>query len=355
MYQSPTPAKFHVNAHASGWRRRPNRAGAIPSVLLLTIALAFSQIMPTQAFAKNDWVSAHYKDHPLAGTIWSQDFKPVTEAQLDEAVTKAKYILLGEIHVNPDHHLLQAKIIEMVARKGRRPAIVFEMIPEKFQGALDVFPQTGAEDASDLGDILHWAELGWPDWSIYQPIADAALAAKLTLLAGAPNRDTQKALPESTPPKKYEQMYDDFRLSEPLKPEIMKALEKEIDEGHCNMMPATAIPRMIQVQRMRDAFLAKAMLSPKVTDGAVLIAGAGHIRKDWAVPNLIRQKMPDADIISIAFLEVDPDRASPSDYSLAVEGLGQPFDFIYLTPSADLTDQCEEMRKYMKKKKSRQQ
>jgi uncharacterized iron-regulated protein len=229
------------------------------------------------------------------------------------------------------------------------------MIPERLQEALDAFAETGAKEASDLGDILHWKELGWPDWSMYQPIADAALTAQLPLLAGAVDRASIKSLAEPAPPEKFTQMLDDFRLSQPLKPAIMKALEKEISEGHCNMMPATAIPPMIKVQRARDALMAKAMLSPRADDGAVLIAGSGHIRNDWAVPSLIRQKQPDAKIVSIAFLEVDPDRTTPADYSLAVDGLGQPFDFIYLTPRADLTDQCEEMRKFMEKRKSGQQ
>ncbi len=35
-----------------------------------------------------------------------------------------------------------------------------------------------------------------------------------------------------------------------------------------------------------------------------------------------------------------------------VPGLEKPFDFIYLTPSADLTDHCAEIEKHLKTKKA---
>lgn len=355
MYRRHARTAIDRRAHPISWRRSLDTKRSIPFILLLVIALAAGQVFTTQASEQKEWTSAHYKEHPLADTIWNADFKPATMSQLEDAVSKAKFVLLGEIHNNPDHHLLQAQLIRVMVSNGRRPAIVFEMIPERLQEALDAFAETGAKEASDLGDILDWKELGWPDWSMYQPIADAALTAELPLVAGAIDRKTQKAFAEPNLPDKLTQIVNEFGLSKPLKPEVMKALETEISEGHCNMMPATAIPPMIKIQRARDALMAKAMLSPKASDGAVLIAGSGHIRNDWAVPSLIRQKLPDAKIVSVAFLEVDPDRTSPSDYSLAVDGLEQPFDFIYLTPRADLTDQCEEMRKFLEKRKSGQQ
>ncbi len=48
--------------------------------------------------------------------------------------------------------------------------------------------------------------------------------------------------------------------------------------------------------------------------------------------------MPDATVVSVAFIEVDPERTTPSEYTKTVSGLEKPFDFIYLTSSADLTD-----------------
>jgi uncharacterized iron-regulated protein len=58
-------------------------------------------------------------------------------------------------------------------------------------------------------------------------------------------------------------------------------------------------------QRARDAHIAAAMRDAG-GDGAVLIAGAGHARRDMGVPRLL----PDADVISLAFIEVRADMTS---------------------------------------------
>ena len=64
--------------------------------------------------------------------------------------------------------------------------------------------------------------------------------------------------------------------------------------------------------------------------------------------------MPGRSITSIAFIEVDPERSSPSDYVEAIAGLDAPYDFVYFTPKADLVDRCAEMAEHMKKMKPKQ-
>jgi uncharacterized iron-regulated protein len=108
---------------------------------------------------------------------------------------------------------------------------------------------------------------------------------------------------------------------------------------------------MIMVQRAVDAHLAKIVADATPKEGAVLIAGSGHTRKDWAVPSFIKQTLPGASIASIAFFEVDPERSSPSDYVEAIAGLEKPYDFLYFTPKADLIDRCAEMAEHMEKMK----
>ena len=302
------------------------------------------------AAAKDEWASQHFQDHPLTGTIWTSDFEPVTISQLEATLSKAGFVLLGEVHNNPDHHRLQARLIDGLVRNGRRPAVVFEMIPADMQAELDRYLQGGAVEASSLGKVLRWEERGWPAWAIYQPIAEAALPAKLPLLAGGLDVYAQKALAKAEPSPGYAQMAEQLGLTLPLEPQIAEAQGREIKEAHCNMLPQAALEPMIRVQRARDAYLAKTMLSAKASDGAVLIAGAGHVRKDWAVPPVIHRTLTDPITVSIAFIEVDPKLTAPSEYMETVPGLPKPYDYIYFTPRADLTDHCAEFEKHMKTK-----
>ena len=321
--------------------------------LVLTIGVVMAPFFPiSHATAKDAWTSQHFQDHPLAGTIWNSKFEAVTIGELENALANARFVLLGEIHDNPDHHRLQARLIDGLVSKGRRPAVVLEMIPPNLQPELDRHVRGGVSEASRLGKALRWEERGWPAWAIYQPIAEAALSAALPLKAGGLGADVQKALAMGEQSPIYAQAMKDLDLARPVKPEAAEAQAHEIKEGHCNLLPAAAVEPMITRQRALDATLAKAMVSAGAADGAVLIAGAGHVRNDWAVSSLIRQSLPDATVVSVAFIEVDPERTTPSEYMKAVPGLEKPFDFIYLTPSADVTDHCAEIEKHLKTKKA---
>jgi uncharacterized iron-regulated protein len=351
MHDTPATSVTADRA-ARTWARMPPYPRPAVRLILAVVLAAIAWTAAPAARAQTQWLSPHYRDHPLAGTIWRSDLKPATAEQLETAVLEANFVLLGEIHTNADHHRLQARMIEALVRAGRRPAVVWEMIPASLQSELDRHLQGGAKDASKLGAFLRWQERGWPDWAIYQPIAEAALSANLPLLGGALDRETDRAISKSDPSQA--KLIMELKLDQPVKPEIVEALAKEINEGHCNMLPSAAVKPMVMVQRARDAHLAKIMAAATPKEGAVLIAGSGHVRRDWAVPSFIKQNAPGASIASVAFLEVDPERASPADYVETIAGLGEPYDFVYFTPKADLIDRCAEMADHMKKMKPKE-
>ncbi len=326
---------------------------AVSILPVLALVVVVAEFLPKDRAAANEtWLSPHFQDHPLAGTIWTSDSQSITIGELETALSNARFVLLGEIHNNPDHHRLQAQLIADLVRKGQRPAIVFEMVATDMQPILDRYRKRGAGDSAKLGKDLQWEQRGWPEWSMYAPIAETALSAALPMLAGGLGTDAQQALAWGETNPIFERTVRELDIASPLRPEIAEAEGAEVKEAHCNLLPATALESMVRIQRARDAYLAQVMMSTKADEGAVLIAGAGHARKDWAVPAIIRAKLPDARVVSVAFVEVDPDRSSPADYMQAVPGLKKPFDFIYLTPRADLTDQCAEIEKHLKSHKS---
>ena len=169
--------------------------------LVLTMGVVIAPFLPiSHATAKDGWTSQHFQDHPLVGTIWNSDFEAVTISELEKALANARFVLLGEIHDNPDHHRLQARLIDGLVSKGRRPAIVFEMIPANLQPELDRHVKGGVREASKLGKALRWEERGWPDWGIYQPIAEAALQAALPLKAGDSAQMCKRRSPRGSSP-----------------------------------------------------------------------------------------------------------------------------------------------------------
>jgi uncharacterized iron-regulated protein len=71
-------------------------------------------------------------------------------------------------------------------------------------------------------------------------------------------------------------------------------------------------------------------------DGAVLIAGVGHARRDMGVARLL----PDAETASIAFAEVQAGTTTPPVLAA---------DYVWMTPRLDDRDPCERFRKDLEK------
>ena len=76
-------------------------------------------------------------------------------------------------------------------------------------------------------------------------------------------------------------------------------------------------------------------------DGAVLIAGNGHVRADWGVPWHLGRLAPETRILTIGLLEVEPGAIRPGNYRHVFEVDRSPFDFLWFTPRVDLLDPCE--------------
>ncbi|MDH3196042.1 MAG: ChaN family lipoprotein [Hyphomicrobiales bacterium] len=315
------------------------KAGPLRTLAASALAAAVPA-WPASALEWPPWQSPHYRDHPLAGSIWRGDGTQSGEAALSRAVLAADYVLLGEVHNNRDHHFIQAMLIGALAAAGRRPAIVFEMIPASRQKSLDDHLAAKRHDAAGLGAAVGWEKSGWPDWSIYRPIAEAALAAGLKLKAGGLDDGVVQQIGKSGAAALGPALAERFALNRPLGPALEAGLMEVLKQSHCNLLPEAALAPMLIVQRARDGALAGAMLDAGENDGAVLIAGSGHIRRDWAVAAVIKSHLPEASTVAVTLVEVEEGHDRFADYDLAPDGADPPFDFVVFTPRADLGDHC---------------
>ena len=236
----------------------------------------------------------------------------------------ADIVILGEIHDNPIHHAHQSIAVSALSPS----AVVFEMLsPEQ---AARVTPRlVGSAEA--LGATLGWEASGWPDFGMYHPIFVAAGAAAIRG-AAAPSEDVRQAARDGASVVFGEEA-GLFGLSDPL-PEAEQALrEAEQLVAHCDAMPAEALPGMVEAQRLRDAWLARAALDALDETGGpvVVITGNGHARADWGVPHLIAAAAPEARVLAIGQFE---EAAEPDP----------PFDLWIVTEAAERGDPCAAFR-----------
>src|SRR5438105_9280301 len=118
----------------------------------------------------------------------------MTQDALGTAVSTAKFALLGERHDHAEHHQFQAWLLRRMVEAGRRPAVAFEMLDTTQAAALARHLAAAPRDAAGLGDAVGWHATGWPAWRLYQPIAEATLAAGLPIVAANLPATTARAV-----------------------------------------------------------------------------------------------------------------------------------------------------------------
>jgi hypothetical protein len=185
--------------------------------------------------------------------------------------------------------------------------------------------------AEALGAMLGWEASGWPDFEMYHPIFVAAGAAAIRG-AAAPIVDVRQAAQVGASVVFGEEA-GLFGLSDPL-PEAEQALrEAEQLIAHCDAMPAEALPGMVEAQRLRDAWLARAAVDALDETGGpvVVITGNGHARADWGVPRMIAAAAPETRVLTIGQFE---EAAEPDP----------PFDLWIVTEAVERGDPCAAFR-----------
>jgi uncharacterized iron-regulated protein len=292
------------------------------------------------------WLTSLDRGHPLVGRIWSVRRHAFVDASAVVAdAGRARFVLLGEKHDNPDHHRLQAEVLAALVAAGRRPAVAFEMLETTQQVAVDRYReqhhQDPARDAAGLGAAVGWAESGWPAWTAYLPIAEVAFRHQLPIVAANLPHAEARALARGEPGGPDAARRAALGLEAPLPADAERSLLDELRASHCGLLPEAALPRMLLAQRARDAQMAERLRAGASSDGAVLISGAGHARLDRGVPWYLRRAAGNderATVLSVAFMEVDHATTDPQAYAADAA-----FDYLWFTPRATDDDPCAEM------------
>jgi len=278
----------------------------------------------------------------------------IGERELVGELASARFVVLGETHDNPEHHRLQARLLERLVLAARQPAVAFEMLRIDQQPALDEVLAGGDVSAQELRAAVSWDESGWPPFALYAAVFEEALAADLPIVGADLSKADRAALRGGQP-----ELIAELGLGAPLPAAEQRALERDIEASHCGHVTAEMLPAMVRVQRARDARLAQSLLGASGGEGrpALLIAGAEHARLDRGVPRALSRLAPGADVAAVAFVELSrPAAASGSVLALADRtalearyGGPPPFDFVWLTEPEPREDPCVEFEEALRK------
>ena len=195
------------------------------------------------------------------------------------AFAQSTIYLLGEVHDNPRAHTQRFDFIETLLAKGFKPAIAMEQFDRDNQGALDSAMAT----CKDPECVIQQAGgKGWA-WDLYMPVINAALKRGLPIIAANLSQaDAMKIVRGGLGAGIDAETMRGYQLDQPLESALFEKQKEAIDNGHCNMLPASAFQGMVNAQVARDVWMAKT-IRDNASRGVILLAGNGHVRKDIGV------------------------------------------------------------------------
>jgi uncharacterized iron-regulated protein len=265
----------------------------------------------------------------------SLDDDPAAAAHLIAARARdVQIVYLGESHDNPYHHMDQARVLEAMLAGGARPALAFEMLAQDQQPAVDEAMLEKADPAA-VGKRLRWDERGWPDFEMYRPLFDMARRYGLPVVAIDLDRPLVRriakeglgALPAG----------ERSGLASRLAPDAdrERGISRDIEAAHCGLLPAAAIPGMVDAWHARNVAMAQRILqalerAPQV----VVIVGREH-QAPGGLADQVEALRPGTNQLAVDFVEVgreEPDQAPPGNH------------FVWPTSPVERPDPCAPLR-----------
>ena len=302
---------------------------------LVTTVAAFAALL-----ASCTSVEAQQADRAVL-PIWDvRAARMIDASELIARVANARYRLLGEVHDNPAHHRFRARLLDALGQAGKRPAVLFEQFDLAADAALRDAQQRGA-DAEALATAGGLDRDGWR-WPMHKPLIEAALREHMPVYAANAARATLGAVMKTGDASGLDSALTTRLAQAPWTAEQAALLADDIRESHCNKLPADAVPRLALAQRVRDAAMAEAMVRDATADGAVLIAGNGHVRRDLGVP--VYLGAPAQAIVAVGWVEASADEMGATDFPRSAANARPGFDYLWFTSAVERPDPCAAMQ-----------
>ena len=245
-----------------------------------------------------------------------------------------RIVLLGEVHDNAAQHSLRAAALRQWVAQGARPAIAFEQFDRERQPDIERARRERPADADYL--IAQAKGSGDWRWESYRPFVALALEYDLPIVAANLSRGEAMRVAKNGWPALFDPATRSALRLDELPTAFRRKHEDAIAIGHCNQLPADALPALARAQMARDIVMAQS-IRPYADRGVVLLAGNGHVRRDVGIPFWLPAEAAHG-AISIGGLE----RGDSSVPESATD-----FDAYVITERAERPDPCKELAKHL--------
>ena len=320
------------------FKRQPRDKTCHP-FLSIIVLIASLLTLPALNACKTLAIDTTSSPSPI-GQIWdTQAQRVVSQETLLQRAAEARYVLLGEVHDNEEHHRIQASILKALIAKNVGPTLAMEQFDIEHQAAIDNSLKAADVNANAVAEAGRFDRNGW-DWPFYEPIIVAALEGKAPIAAINLSRSASRKFMNEGIQALGNARIAELALNAVWNETRNETLRREIIDGHCGSVPDGLLPKLLAAQRARDATMADIMITRGTANAVVATLGLGHARKDIGAPIYLAKRMPAASVLSLGLIEVDPNNDQVLDTSL--KDLALRFDYVWFTSMAARKDPCKE-------------
>lgn len=333
---------------------------------LFLLFLFFLAIPLIQSCATAD--KSMIRKDPLIGKIINTRIPAESDFDsLIREISAQDVIYLSEKHDNPDHHIIQERILRQLVENGLTPTIGFEFFSMEETPDLLNFVDSGkiahAKKTERFIEQDLRRKLGWdtqPDdmWQYYYTLLTLARkenlpVAGIDLSATLKKRITRKGLHGLTPLEK------ESIFSTGLSNEAYKAYMFSIFKAvHCGMGHEKMQSRLYDTWVARNDAMAQSItrLYRHRKGPVIIIIGGGHTEYGLGVMDRVKAMDKTIRQVNLALREISVTPSSLPEYLVPLELEGfesvSLADYVWFTQRTSYTDPCVEFKKSLKKMKS---
>lgn len=238
---------------------------------------------------------------------------PLSDAAFVAQSKDCQYVLLGEGHNVACDHLVQARLLRLLASGDRDWVLGLEMLSADLEPELQGLNRDPKAAAADLGALertVRWKDVWGYPFALYAPALEAALKAGMPLVPL--NVPRQVVMAFRTKGNKGLSKKQRAWLPDAIVPPLDAQKESlaQIFSMHQDMMGGAASDAKKQKQRLEQFFMVQSLWDSAMAQRAAMarqtfgrpvaiLAGSGHVENGWGIVYRLQQYDPGAKVLLV--------------------------------------------------------
>ena len=218
--------------------------------------------------------------------------KAVSFGEFTDRISSFDIIFAGEVHTNPEHHLIQVQILQALGAGVPSLAVGMEFFQQDHQAFLDRYIMGEATEEEFLESVDWQRTWGYP-YHFYRPLLLAAKQGGIRVLALNAPRDIVKKVARQGLGRLEEKERALIPEELDLSNEAHRAYVREIYERH-HHAALEEFQFFYEAQCVRDETMARniAEFMGKHGGKMIVFSGNGHIIWKFGIPDRTQRRLP---------------------------------------------------------------